>query len=340
MKNLLFILFTLFIFNAQAQKEHYEPMLGDSNRWYVNVSAHGRNIEYEFDISSTVEYSTKQDTLINNITYKKAYLRLEPYDLFEMNIHSGLLGFIREDTVAQKVYFWNKDSSREMLIYDFTLQSGDSFYLPMETILSIVEFQPWQDTSDFKPRWYKVSKREADSMGNIRLTFEVSPYLRDQFIFKSGLGSFSGPLYFLFPYPIGTFGYHLINFSNYYYSYLKVGLTCAYKNGKHIYGNGICKTAFEYKIPSFIEANSNKNVLLSSKLLPNQLSITSGNALRDCSIKLYDISGRLCLRKNNMNVQKGETIKIPVNQSLPAGIYLLQITSTTTNYTTKCMMNY
>ena len=61
------------------------------------------------------------DTIINDLEYKKV---LQADD----SIHSDwyINGFIREEVANQKVYLYDKYRDENMLLYDFSLETGDS----------------------------------------------------------------------------------------------------------------------------------------------------------------------------------------------------------------------
>ena len=63
---------------------------------------------------------TEQDTVINANTYKKLYAG---------DFSECLYGFIREDTAARRVYFQDVVDSPEVVLYDFSLQIGDTFVI-------------------------------------------------------------------------------------------------------------------------------------------------------------------------------------------------------------------
>jgi len=66
---------------------------------------------------SDYEYVLKGDTLIEDRTYKKAELS------------SGeIIGYVREDTLCQKIYNWDIDNQTEALLIDYSLEAGDIFY--------------------------------------------------------------------------------------------------------------------------------------------------------------------------------------------------------------------
>ena len=73
------------------------------------------------------------DTLIGANFYHQLYIH--GYTYFTMDSYHlcppffrgiGFQGAIREDTIARKVYMWNSSDSTDVLLFDFTLQIGDT----------------------------------------------------------------------------------------------------------------------------------------------------------------------------------------------------------------------
>lgn len=111
MKN-IFITLTILFYINHCYSQSYYPFPMDSAIW--------DNITTYDDLSNWhgPEYQINgEDTLINGMTYKK---------LFEFP--SYYLGGIREDSL-KKIYFIRKDSTREYLLYDFSLSAGDTTWV-------------------------------------------------------------------------------------------------------------------------------------------------------------------------------------------------------------------
>lgn len=73
---------------------------------------------------STYEsYSIKfmGDTTINGIAYKKIMKSKD-----ELNANWSSFGYIREETTTRKVFVYNKAANKDILLYDFSLEEGDS----------------------------------------------------------------------------------------------------------------------------------------------------------------------------------------------------------------------
>jgi hypothetical protein len=142
MKKLYIFILLVFIgkiISAQA----YCPMLDSVNHWQ-NVSnniatrlaapsATASACMYPLYYSTVLEEYTTQDTVINSMTYKVVE------STADLNPNACLVGFIREDTSARKVYFIDNLMNPEILLYDFSMTVGDT--IPLSFI------QDWHFTS-------------------------------------------------------------------------------------------------------------------------------------------------------------------------------------------------
>jgi hypothetical protein len=94
----------ILISSVNLYPQEYEPMLGDSNVWYIFTMPEGYSTEI---ISVTV------DSIIEDKHYKLL----------------GENSFIREDTANKKVYMKYKYNDLELLWFDFSLNTGDSILI-------------------------------------------------------------------------------------------------------------------------------------------------------------------------------------------------------------------
>ena len=77
---------------------------------------------------ANIKYWFQGDTVIKNVKYKKIYLQHSFYDTIDFS-RAGYYAAIREDTMAEKVYciynYW-ADEGKEYLLYDFSVNVGDT----------------------------------------------------------------------------------------------------------------------------------------------------------------------------------------------------------------------
>ncbi len=111
---------------VSAQINKYQPLLSDNASWNIRI-------EGSCSIGSVIKehsFILTNDTLINNMTYKKLEI---PYVLVKLDEGycsntptPGYKGAIREDTTLRKVFYIPNDSSAEEVLYDFNLSIGDT----------------------------------------------------------------------------------------------------------------------------------------------------------------------------------------------------------------------
>ena len=129
----LYLFILVFVMWSQVHSQGYFPMLDSiSNNWYyvsgaipVRMASSAPDCDYasaSFNYTSDHVYTTG-DTVINSFSYKKVEQ--------EQALWSGSLctfGYLREDTATSRIYFMDNLFSPEILLYDYSLQVGDSIY--------------------------------------------------------------------------------------------------------------------------------------------------------------------------------------------------------------------
>lgn len=124
--------FLLLQFQTNVKAQEYIPMAVDGVHWIVKYDL----INTPEPVDGLWEYYAEGDTIISNIIYTKIYKRLlvitqneppfEPDGLYE------LYGFIRDDTINNKVYaiqIYDSGfcpSNEEYLMFDFSVNVGDT----------------------------------------------------------------------------------------------------------------------------------------------------------------------------------------------------------------------
>lgn len=117
---------TALLFSLTVFSQDYFPMVQENNQWNVlQVIFEGGN---PWDTTYfTQTYKFTGDTIISSQTYKKVYKSEE-----EIPVNWIYEGGIREE--EEKVWYFSKFSYVEELIYDFTVNVGDTvefLYYPM-----------------------------------------------------------------------------------------------------------------------------------------------------------------------------------------------------------------
>ncbi len=124
-KSLLLSIIALFTFSLSAQTSTYHPFPDSSAVWNFNVQMFCfSNGQSDDDFSIIMQ----GDTLINNKIYQKlntpAFLKRNTDNCTVAII--GYKGATRNDLANKKVYIVPKNSTTEVLLYDFDLQLGDT----------------------------------------------------------------------------------------------------------------------------------------------------------------------------------------------------------------------
>jgi len=278
MKKKIYFLFLILIFSATTEKsfsQNYLSLFGDtSTTWDVILSGACDNI-----CSQTV--TVTGDTTINSNTYK---------------VISGLQGFVREDTVLGKVWFYDTDNSTEYLVMDLGLNLGDTFdiYFSNVAMPMIVD-----------------SVYYVNNLKRVRLNaWTAMCSLDEKITFIEGSGTTAGLSY----------QRHLNG--NTVNSYM----LCHHKNEVKVSGNILFNDSCSYCSVGIAENNSAaKTVKISPNPVQNLLTINfpspSPPASGGVTIAVYDVAGRKIVLPTTFINNKAEL----TTTTLPNGIYLLQI---------------
>jgi hypothetical protein len=126
-------LYALVVFaslSLSAFSQAYIPLIDSaSNTWYfawnvvpVRTASQAPNCSYPlFPNSPSWTYSTIYDTTANGYLYKA--IGVQYYGIPNLDC---VAGYLREDTAARQVYFMDNQFGVEELLYDFSMQPGDS----------------------------------------------------------------------------------------------------------------------------------------------------------------------------------------------------------------------
>ncbi len=109
-KILLLLILLLYIGASQTKAQGYYKFLNNSSWCEAVNSGFGIPIDYFL-------YNQSNDTVINTKTYAK---------IFSTGNNSTF--FVREDTIAKKVYIKSNATASEVILYDFSLNVGDTLY--------------------------------------------------------------------------------------------------------------------------------------------------------------------------------------------------------------------
>ena len=145
MKNYLFILCFFINCNLYSQTSVYHPFPTSNAIWNQEFYGNPMIGCIGFIPDAIFSHTIIGDTVMNNITYHKIYSNLTDYfgnppngcgpfycvlpfqSIYYSISYFGYTGSIREDSLLKEVYFLPKDSSQEVLLYEFGLGVGDHF---------------------------------------------------------------------------------------------------------------------------------------------------------------------------------------------------------------------
>lgn len=134
-KNVALLLFLLAMIIQESQAQGYHPLIKTNKFWDV-VSNFDDGFPCMCHCSGLRYFYAGDDTIIENSKYarfkasplRSIYGSIGPFcPPYYADTLSGLSGiFLREDSVAQKVFIYNYFSYQDDLLYDFSLEVGDT----------------------------------------------------------------------------------------------------------------------------------------------------------------------------------------------------------------------
>lgn len=297
MKQIIFIVLATISNIANCQTSTYHPFPDSSGVWNIHYfeacSFHGHgNVNYSYTIDG--------DTTITGITYKKLYTPFRDIITCTNCCFAPFLGYrgaYRNDSINKKVYYIPINFTAEVLLYDFSLNVGDTlnsylsdsvFYSPLPTIQKIDSVLIG---NSFRKRW------AIDTINSCH------PYIIE------GIGNTTGLLEPLTIAPC---------YNSNYWDFAEHSLTCFSQNGNTLFPStttsclAITGIDTKFDIP-------NKNILY-----PNPFHTTAnlliGKNRKYISIEIYNIIGML-LQKENISSQS----IIIDRKTLENGIYFYKL---------------
>jgi hypothetical protein len=169
MKNVLFlsiIVFNLFVLRQEINAQPYKSIFG-------NTSTTWKIVATNLDVLKIDTVSAENDTTFNANNYKKIFSYYPTY------IHY-LSGYLREDTINGKVWYYSKNDNTEKLVMNLSLALGDSIYLDL-----------WPDNG-----WVTVdSVYYNNNRKMIRLNTDFSSGWGEKLLFIEGIGTNRGVQY-------------------------------------------------------------------------------------------------------------------------------------------------
>ncbi len=291
MKKVLFILVICLI--TLSFKDTYsqinKSLLDTTKQWNTFVG-------YGFPgVSYTMVNRIGEDTIVNNLTYKKVYTSEYWWDDTSLS-NWTCNNLIREDSNIVYLYSVGQDNVfDEVVIYNFNLSVGDSFSAP---IVSKGRFYGSYLSSNLIVD--SIDYIEIDNTELKRIVFNIPTY---EWI--EGIGSKQGFLESNNPNQDPT-----------------TYLLCAYQNQENIFHHPFAENCLISL--DIDEIHKRKDIIIYPTLFDNEVNIKS--EVMDYSVGLYDIYGRSIFYK------KTQKENLQINTSdLSKGIYLILIKDKTNN---------
>lgn len=283
----------LIIIPGVFSQSTYHPMLRDGIKWKL----------YQYGTQSDFTYTELLgDTIIDGISYKISN-RAVWSSMFNKFFYLPI--FVREDTIARKVFVTDKDSKRERKLYDFSMQVGDIL-------------------DDIK---YGYSKYVVDSIISINTSegkrkawclHIVNAQYAPLFVWVEGIGCLSSPFYIY------------ENLTGYGFGSKNIpvpGLLCAYIDSTNIFYNENVKFLFpdcdNSLVDIFMGVNStSKDKAEACEVYPNPVTtVLNINGLNEGVF--YQITNMEGIIVIEGKIKRGYDDEINV-EGLPNGIYFLE----------------
>jgi len=288
MKLFLTLILTFLLFSVKAQTSVYHPFPDSAATW---------NIHYKqfcfMNGTSDQNYSITMagDTVINSQVYHKLttpYVQIYTSGCGTMG--TGYKGAIRQDKINRKVFFVPPSGSAEQLLYDFTMQVGDTVKGYAETIAPprdrVISIDSVLVGSTYRKRW------KVNSNYNI--------------YFIEGVGS--------------TYGLIMKSPGNLLDGSGDLTITCFQQNGKTVYPDTVTSCKLITTSVNTTEGNPNE-----INIFPNpsndSFTIDLRQALSVNAIYIKDILGNTVFHRQ---LSSGSYIHV---DHLKSGVYFLMTSS-------------
>ena len=331
-RNLLFLSALIIIATSYFSQSTYNKLLDkDTTTWqhfscWIPVNQHEKinqnsigNPEYPIVAIDTIT--------INSKLYKKVYA----LNNFGLN-YTGKTpsGFMREDTIAKKVYFIENASSPEYLLYDFSLAVNDSVFLTFPYSVSYNGYYRCdsivtKNEASGPRKHFFLRKHLGNSQPNILYHDHIE-----------GIGSTYTTLYIYYPgyYSPGYFSYSVGSCRHPW----SIGLACKHNDTKKQFQSctyvlaqqNACLSPVDscnYRtVCSGLKNNDwDRRIKMGPNPCDNELQLTIENPFKNAKMIITDLSGKVYME---MTIDKAKlnnnTIRVST-KDLNAGIYLLEL---------------
>lgn len=329
-------LLTFSLFATVLSAQQYVPMLDSVNEWhyvgnYIPVrqqqASQVANLPCSFPLffSQSMTEFTTHDTVMNALTYKIVN------SMQDGNPTPCTYGYMREDTAARKVFFVNNNFDPEILLYDFSMQIGDTmtvnfmqqgyiFYNGLYTLDSITQVHinaGWRRAFHLNNHAQSASHTLTwvESMGNYYDAFyQNANYGSGNFIPFASCSEF--------PHENIQFMTCFDHMSKVYYD------SCAYHNAVTnmcFYTQDTCNYYDICGSVKEISSVSSMDIFPNPSCGKTTLSLEIKHA-DDFSVRVWDISGKEMIKEIPLGMLMAGEKKIDLDlSSLSNGFYLVEL---------------
>lgn len=268
--------------------QEYQKLIEENKIWYVLDV-----VECIHPCHRTFIYKFQQDTIINDMKYHTSYETTDSTLQSFRNINI----YLREDTASQKVFWWDSFDGKDRLLYDFSLNTGDTIILDLPIIATQIELI--------------VGKVDTIQIGSsnrkrIKLIKPDKKNISEEEYWIEGIGSSSGILYV---------GLNLALISPSYQ------LRCVFQDNQHIFSIG------EPCYMSTVGIEKNNQISGSLKIFPNPvinesvITFEEKGKNEDYILQVFDAQGNICFQNS---FKKSLDYKVG-NKDFAPGIYIATI---------------
>lgn len=182
----------LFLVCAMAVASAYTPMLRPGNMWTYLYAWRQFDGEVETSSYQTYEYRVLDPVVIDGVEYfRLKYDNVNPYEAEDVSY------LLREDLAQERVYIRREGEAGEYLLYDFSLESGDSADVFCFDRATYYEYGNAVDSTTYSRIFIQNVDYVTDLQGNRvkRLTyFKKTGGVYDKGVYLERYGALEGDL--------------------------------------------------------------------------------------------------------------------------------------------------
>ncbi len=334
MKKIYALTFTYFFLSlfTNAQSTYYKMLKEDTTTWQFYGIMPGVSPNSKATAQTPMvwlsSYAALDTVSFSGSKYVKFYL-LNTYGSLSY-FNKSLVGYLREDTVARKVYYRENSSTGELLLYDFSQNVNDSCYL---TFPNYTSFNGYYRVDSIVtkneiagPRKHFYYRKHVNNPNHNLYYFEnvegIGSTYHIAYIFTNGQNDFWNSYVQSFQPPASC---------NYRW---EVGLTCKHDDQSKQFQS--CTSAFNvwasmsacnyFVVMGGLKNNDRSNLV---KIGPNpgndQIEISIGESFADVNCSVTDMTGKMILNfpKSAMNTENSSFIFS--SRDLAPGVYIVQV---------------